>query len=808
MKKFIFRKRQGIVFLGILLTIVFLGLFIFIRNYSTIKSINSDTNNIINNINIDDFKMASTSKVLDVNGDLLFELKGDKDIQYLPYERIPKSITDSVIAIEDRRYMKHNGFDLISIMRAGLAIMKNDGEIVQGGSTITQQLAKNIYLTQDKTLIRKIKELKIAKELENLYTKEQILEFYINNIYYGNGAYGIASAASEYFSKDVSELTIGESAFLTAIPNNPTLYDPYTQIENTLERKDIILDVMFKYEFISEEEYNAAKEEVISINRETSSSDIQYDSRKSFVEEDLAHILMRKNGFKFKYNFKTDKEREIYIQEYYKEKENTISEIYRNGYIIQTSFDPSLQEEMQNTIDESFRNRTELNEDDIYKLQASSVVIDNKTGLIVGMVGGRTSPNTDYYNRAYQMKRQNGSTMKPIGVYGPALENGYTAASIINDDIVKNGPKNATGYFGDITLRKALAISSNTVADKIFKNIGPATGLKYLQEMEFSSIVPNDFNPPAALGGLTIGTSLVEVGSAYAALGNNGLWNRPSAIISVIDYKGEEIYKYESLNKRIYKDSTAFIITDILRYVVQSGTAAGSTLPNNVDVVGKTGTTDDYIDNWFVGYSPKYTSAVYVGYDIPQAMTNLYGDPINPSTIWHKIMLYLHEDESNLSFNQPDSVSKVYIDDYGKIVPDGQGRIEYFQKNNLPEQNKEAFYKETYSRYSKIIDEIVSNNDINTNEEFDKLKEKLNSFKNEISSEIESETMAKSINNYIESKLKFIKEKLDIKLNKPELPIETIEPKPEPLNPDENEEEIDNEVDIIDDTTNNEEVNQ
>lgn len=730
-----YKKIFKITFIILFCLFFVVGLALFCKYYPTLKKCKTEADEIISHISIEDFKKNATSHVFDLQGNELFELKNDIDLEYVSEKDIPDDIKNAFIAVEDKNFYNHNGIDYKSILRASVAYLKNNGVITQGGSTITQQLTKLTYLTTEQKIDRKIKEIFISKHLEKMFTKNQILEFYINNIYFNNNAYGISAASHLYFHKELNDLSLGEITFLCAIPNNPTLFDPYTNKENTIKRQHLILQDMLSEGYINQEEYNNALSENIEVYPPTIIEKVtSYDTKKDFVKKEVAEIIMKKNNFNFKYNFKTLEEKEQYNKDYLDAYNNALNKLYKSGFNIYTSFDTSLEKEVQLIIDNYFKGEQELTNSNIYALQCASTIIENKTGLIQTMIGGRTSPEVDYLNRAYNSYRQNGSTMKPIGVYGPAFDLlNYNPNTIINDSYIQNGPKNSSGYYGDITIRKALTISSNTAAYKIFEKVTPEKGIAYLQNMEFKNIVPNDFTLSAGLGGLTIGTNTNEMASAYATIENKGLFNPAKCIVEIKEINsGVTYYKHKNLNKKIYEESSAELLTDILKDVLISGTARGKQLDNNIDCAGKTGTTDDNKDAWFCGFSPKYTTSIWVGYDTPRVMTKVY-NTIIPSEIWRQVMNLCHKNDKDLKFDEYKSIKKVFLNYKGEEIPYNQGISEYFAINKMPSKNKELFTSYYKNIYTPKLQELCNKYTIKTeedlnnfNEEMDKLLEEIN----------------------------------------------------------------------------------
>lgn len=612
----------------------------------------------------DTFKAVQTSVVYDKNGDTISTIKGEKDVYYLTYEEIPVDVCAAIVSIEDKKFYQHGGIDYKAILRAIKAMIEN-GEVTQGASTITQQLARNIFLTQDKNWQRKIEEMYIATELEKKYSKNKILEFYLNNIYFGNGYYGIQAASIGYFNVEVTELDLSQIAFLCAIPNNPTLYDPFTNIENTLGRRDRILKNMYEDGKIAEGAYLLAKAEDIILERPEHEKNNYVETYTYYC---AVRLLMEEEGFEFKTEFSSAKEKEDYEASYNALYAECQKKLFTAGYRIYTSIDLKMQESLQQSIDAELSEFQEVNEEGVYKLQGAGVCIDNETGMVAAIVGGRSQDFDGYtLNRAYQSYRQPGSCIKPLIVYAPSVERNYTPESVVADDYVEGGPQNADGvYSGEITLREALSKSKNTVAWKLFDELTPRLGLSYLTAMNFAKISSEDERLTSALGGFTNGVSPVEMAAAYATLENDGNYRNPTCIVKITEANGNEIVVPAQEEKRIYKTTAARMVTDMLETAITEGTGAGLGL-SDMPSAGKTGTTNDNKDGWFAGYSRYYTTSIWVGYDMPQELPGLSGATY-PGAIWHMFMEECHKERTPSDF-----LPYVEEDWYQKIREDALG---------------------------------------------------------------------------------------------------------------------------------------
>ena len=614
------------IIIALLLAIVVIGgVLIYMKYGKKLIAMESDAKKIVSKSTMETFRQNETSIIYDANGNIMSKLKGEKDVYYIKYSDIPQVAVDAITSIEDKNFFKHKGYDLKAIIRAGLAYIKNKGVITQGGSTITQQLARNIFLSFEESWQRKAREVFIAIELEKKYTKKEIMEFYLNNIYFANGYYGIQSASLGYFGKGVNSLSLSQITFLLSIPNSPTRYNPYENIEGTLARRDRILDQMVLDGKISEAEASKAKSEEIKLKApkvEKSSYAL------TFALDRAVKALMKSEGFNFRYSFNSDEDRKAYNENYSEVYSSCQTRLYSGGYRIYTSIDPEKQKLLQDTVDSGLSVSSEKSKSGIYSLQGAAVTIDNSSGRVVAIVGGRSQKlKGSTLNRAYQSFRQPGSTIKPLIVYTPAFEQGYTPESLVKDEKIEGGPVNADGVFsGNMTVLDALAKSKNTVAWKLFTEISPAIGIGKLLDMGFSAIADTDYYPSAALGGFTKGVNAVEMASAYAAIENGGEFREPTCIMKMTDSSGNDIvadgFYQKGTSKYIYDENACKMMITCMEAVMTKGTGVGGKLAT-MPCAGKTGTTNDSKDLWFVGFTKYYTTSVWVGYDIPRSLAGL-----------------------------------------------------------------------------------------------------------------------------------------------------------------------------------------
>lgn len=619
-----------------------------------VKAMKTEAVHLVANSNADTFRQSQTSEAYDCNGELLSVLKGEKDVYYVEFDNIPIYVKQAIVSTEDKRFYKHKGIDYKGIMRAVWAMIQ-DGEVTQGGSTITQQLARTVFLSNERTWERKIEEMYIAVELEAKYSKDDILEFYLNNVFFANGYYGIEAASQGYFGMDVNHLSLSEMAYLCSIPNNPNLYNPVKNHDKTMKRRNRILKAMLEEQVISESSYKTALGESISISP---SQKVKNDYLETYITYCATRTLMEMEGFKFQTSFDNDNEKKAYDKKYKELYESCNSKLFTGGYRIYTSLDAAAQKELQDAIDKELAEFTEKNDEGIYCLQGAAVCIDNATGMVRAIVGGRSQDTEGYtLNRAFQSFRQPGSSIKPLLVYTPALEKGYTADTTVVDEPIEGGPVNGDGvYSGAMSLRQAVAVSKNTVAWKIMEELTPEYGLSFLKAMEFSRLDTRDENLPISVGGFTNGVSPLEMAKGYATIANNGGYRNPTCIVKITNAQGDEIYSAKQDAVMVYKENACRQMTDMLQTVITSGTGRGYSL-GQMPSAGKTGTTNDNKDGWFVGYTPYYTTSVWVGYDIPKEVPGLGGGTY-PGRIWHDFMEKIHEGLTPVSFVEPISTTE------------------------------------------------------------------------------------------------------------------------------------------------------
>ena len=461
---------------------------------------------------------------------------------------------------------------------------------------------------------------------------------------------------------------MSEAAFLSAIPNNPTIYDPRTNKENTIKRRNKILKDMYEQKLIRKDQYEEAINEEIKVKNAQKSK----TEKKNYVETYVIHCatkeIMKQKGFEFKYDFSSTSEKEKYQEEYDKMYAECKRTLYSAGYHIYTSIDPDVQKQLQSSVDNALSGYTEKDKNGIYKTQASGTCIDNDTGKVVAIVGGREQKNIGYtLNRAFQSPRQPGSAIKPLLVYAPALEHGWSVGSTVNDSPMstkdKNRVRNSHGsYSGQISLRRAVQKSSNVATMRIYEQLTPKTCLKYLEEMNFKYLTDSDYKYyTTCIGGFTKGTTSEEMAAGYATLKNDGVYREPTCISKITTSDGDEVMSSSTKKRRVYSTNAANAMTDVLKSVVTGGTGVGAKVPN-VDTAGKTGTTSLNKDGWFCGYTPYYTTAVWVGRDDNRIMESLSGASY-PKSIWSNFMNAIHSE-----YSSTDSMGGNYTDYQGETT--------------------------------------------------------------------------------------------------------------------------------------------
>lgn len=574
---------------------------------------------------------AVSSQVFDIHGRLITTLHSDQNRLPIDINKVPQNLQNAFIAAEDNRFYDHIGIDPIGILRAIVTNITNRG-IAQGGSTITQQLAKNAFLSQEQTMKRKIQEAMLALEIERKYSKKEILEMYMNQIYFGQGAYGIQTAARTYFGKDVDELNLAQCAMLAGLPKSPNYYSPFNNLQEAKNRKNTVVEQMVKYGYISEAE--AAEAKAADLDLTESRQSAENPESASFIDYVSGEVAKRYGD----------------------------DALYKEGLKIYTTMDV----EKQHAAVQALKNLPDnyRDENGLIQPQGAIVSIDPKTGYILAMVGGR---GQDSFNRASQAVRQPGSAFKPF-VYMTALQHNMSPSTTMKDKKISYGswtPQNAgKSYSGSsMTLSEALADSINTIAVQVADEVGTSNIIANAKKMGITTLDDKkDQNLAIALGGLTNGVTPLEMASAYGTFANRGVHVKPTAIIKILDRNGNILDDESTLQKgntktQVMSEKEAYEMTYMLEGVIShgTGTAAGIGKP----AAGKTGTTDDNKDAWFVGYTPELVTAVWMGDDTgAHSLGEVYGGTI-PAQIWHDYMIEATADSHSSEFSIPAGMERV-----------------------------------------------------------------------------------------------------------------------------------------------------
>lgn len=630
-------------------------------------------------------KYDQTSLVYDSHDNLISSIHGIENRIYVPLNQIPKHVQEAFIAVEDVRFRTHPGFDVRRMFGSLLQNIKAK-DIVAGASTITQQLVRNTVLSQEQTIDRKVKEIILAWQLEQKYSKDQILEMYLNVIYFAEGAYGIEAASKTYFGKTASELSVSEGALLVGIINNPHRNSPFINEKRSLEKKDQSIEIMVKNGYLNAEEGEKAKNEYITFAKDVKPAYIHGYFMDMVLEE--AAALM---------NVKLD-------------------DLYTGGYRIYTTMDKELQE---------YAEQLYAREDLFPKSPASGetsesalVVMDTDTGELQTVMGGRSYPKGQRYvlNRV-ETRRSPGSAIKPLVVYVPAVEIfDYTPVTFIDDaPITINNwtPRNAGGRFhGIVTLRTALSKSYNIPAVKTLDEIGISNGISMAEKMGITFTENDHYNIALALGGMEEGTTPLEMARAFASLGDRGSYKEETAIRRIDDSHGKTLYRSRIEKEQIFSEETAFLVNSILQTAADTGTARRL---QGMQLAAKTGTVqlppdiDEFADingnndAWVVAYNPEYTVVVWMGFDKRTIENYLPSDASGssyPTEIAREVFLYLYEGKEKPSFQKPIGISEVKLDKKSleeqyrvllasALTPDEYVVTEYFKRGAEPTEQSD-----------------------------------------------------------------------------------------------------------------------
>ena len=590
---------------------------------------------------------------------------------WIDFDQMPDHLQQAFIAVEDERFPTHHGVDWKRTAAATVNYILPGvlGSGSFGGSTITQQLIKNITGDDEVRIERKVQEIFRALNLEKKYSKEQILEAYLNTIHLGNNTNGVQAAANLYFNKDAKDLTAAESAAIAAITKYPTYYNPFLHPDNNKERQEYVLRKMHDLGYLTDQEYQDSLKEELKFSEEQAKKQATFEVNNWFIDqviEDVINDLVEQKGYQYSY---------------------AESQIYRGGYRIYTTMDVDIQ---------NYLEQVYLDEGEIFPTQKgevqpqSAMIIMDYSGNIVGIVGGRGEKTQNrVLNRATMSKRQPGSTMKPMGVYGPAIEyNLINWSTILPDeplDMTEGGrtykwPVNYYGFYrGNMTVDEALQRSTNTVAVRVGMMVGPTNSFEFLvSKLGITSVVrEKEINgqmfsdaaiAPMSLGAVTEGITLREMAGAYQVYGNGGLYNKPRTYTKVLDSEGNVVLENKSTPLRAVSEETACVMNKLLQRVVKGpyGSGAQSRF-GNWELAGKTGTTSDNKDHWYVGLTPHYVGVVWWGYDIPEEL--IYYNIHPPMRAWRTVMSGIHESLPEKAFPVSGNVvQKTYCTQSGLLA--------------------------------------------------------------------------------------------------------------------------------------------
>lgn len=605
-------------------------------------------------VNALDLNYTSIVYYTDENGEAheLERLYKSQNRVWADITEIPQYMQDAFVSIEDERFYSHNGVDIPRTLKATVMyVFKRSSSF--GGSTITQQLVKNITNDKEARPDRKIREMWRAMSLERKYSKEQILELYLNTIFLANNCNGVQAAANKYFGKDVSELSLAQCASIAGITQYPTRYDPLANPDKNIEKQHVVLGKMLELGKISQQEYDDAIAEELDFQDHAVNGSEHVQSY--FIDQlinDLIQDLQQKKGYSADFAEKT---------------------VYNGGLKIYATIDPEVQKTMEQVYENSANFPSVSGE---VKPQSAMVVLNPHTGGIAGTVGGIGKKSGDrILNRASMSYRQPGSTTKPLSVYAPAIEQGKIMPSTIVEDapIEINGWKPSNyykGYKGKVTARTALKESMNTPAIRVLQEVGVDYSYDFMtKKLGFTSLVENETRDgqnysdknlsSLALGGLTDGLSATEMAAAYAAFVNNGLYNKPHTYTKVINGDGETVLENKSEPTVAMSESTAFLVNSMLQSVISDGTGTAAKLSVKMSAGGKTGTTDEQNDRWFAGFTPYYVGVVWYGYDQPKSLEFLSYHPCMP--VWKKVMDAIHKNLPSKNFTMPSTIEPAEV---------------------------------------------------------------------------------------------------------------------------------------------------
>lgn len=606
-------KRAVIIsfLVGISIATILISCIVYAYGYlrNTMKDILNDksTQDLLNGSVIKNQQISSY--IYDKYDNQIGYLYGTQNRVEIQYKDLPKNLVNAIVSIEDERFFEHSGVDVQRTSAAVINYVLNNKDSSFGGSSITQQLVKNLTSDNETSIMRKVREWYRAFLLETKFSKDEILQIYTNTIYLGENAYGVEVASNVYFNKSVKDLNLAECAILAAAIQSPETTNPYTNEaskEKLLKRQKVVLAKMLELGKITNAQYDEALNTKITFTKSNSINQTQ----TYFVDATIEEVALE-----------LSKSRNITIEQAKKE-------IYTKGYRIYSTLDPNIQK----VIDNTYTNASIFYTDkDGGFMQSAMVVIDHKNGNVLGLIGGAGTKSGNFVlNRATQAYRQPGSCMKPLGAYGPAFELGkLTPESYVEDLPLTIGdwsPKNYYNYFnGYVSVRQAIAKSMNLPAVRTVQSLDLNFAFNFAKQIGLKSLLNEDKAiAPLALGGLTKGVKPIEMAAAYATIANGGVYNDPKFYTKVLDKNGNTILEATSSPNSVMSENTSNMLKSCLQDVVKWGTAAGYVTLGNKFVAGKTGNTNGDVDQWFCGFSDNYTIACWNGYDDPKAINRGY----------------------------------------------------------------------------------------------------------------------------------------------------------------------------------------
>ena len=625
---------------------------------------------------VTDMFVNENSVVKDTDGNIIATLGSERKKEKISFSEMPDNLKNAYVAIEDERFYSHHGVDIKRTGSAILSYIFNFGSSSFGGSTITQQLVKNLTGDNTDSVNRKVKEWGKAYELEWYFSKDEILELYLNVIYVGPNIYGVQTGAKYYFSKDATDLSLAECAFLAGINNAPNSYNPFGDADNSEKienRTKTVLSKMLELEYINQEEYSSAVEEV--------------ENGLNFKEGSIES----EDGI---YSYHTDALINEIISDISEEKNITTDFATNYIYLSGLTINSTQNSNIQNITEKEFQKKTYqvMSENGTDTSQSAMVIIDQSNGQVISCVGGLGEKDTARgLNRATQSVRQTGSAIKPLAVLAPALDKKIITPASIYDDTQKvfednYSPENYDGYLGEVTVRRALESSQNIPFVEIMEELKPKNSIKYLEKMGISTLTDKDNNLSLALGGLEKGISPLEMASAYATIANGGTYIEPTFYTTIVNRLGKTVLESDPKEKRVISQNVAYVLSELLTQPVQgaNGTATYCSI-SGMDVAAKTGTTDENYDRWLCGFTPYYTAVTWFGYD--QNETVYYNNQNPAGLIWANVMKSIHSNLEGKRFEKPSGVTEATIcAKTGKLANTGcpNTYTEYFVWGTVP----------------------------------------------------------------------------------------------------------------------------